>query len=610
MCDRIEVSSRTPDSSVDELDAGHDAEGCLVRVCGPANEILLEKRQAFYEVESSEKISVSVSGVIFPRFAVVLTVASVFEAFLKPNSGSGLKQRRETSISLLENILRAGTTVLVSVQQDTKRESSAPVWYPARLVHVYEPIIVQNNMETRLVGKKCADPSEIRFTDMAVLAVDLRTRRSSLVSYGSTLPLTVLKRSWAAANGKKDMACGDGIVKNDLKKGDAVGIIASPFGLISPALFRNNFSGGTISNVVTNESGAPIVLLTDAATYPGSAGGAVVRKAGDRWYLKGLLASPLARDDGSFLEMAVIIPIESVLTSLIRSSNLLQINPRSLPFESPLHFMPTAAHGTVSSSSGEAVCERALVCVKVGSSWGSGIICNDSGLILTCEHLIEQGLASMQSRESISHAPKIMVRTNLSDHWQRAFVVHRCKGTLDVAFIRAYKKLPSESAPAKFLSPLASGVRAGDPVIALGHAIFDPATRLPPTFVSGFLSKTAEFQGQPMIRLTSASIFRGDSGGLIATPEGIVIGMITSNARQDEATVFPKINFSIAAEILHPATELTDAYDLEAWFLQLDQMSARGDLAELWKLENTERELIDAAFAPAAAQMTEPRARL
>ena len=124
---------------------------------------------------------------------------------------------------------------------------------------------------------------------------------------------------------------------------------------------------------------------------------------------------------------------------------------------------------------------------------------------------------------------------------------------------------------------------------------------LPVTVAVGAVAKVTPFDYKPMILQTSASVFRGDSGGMIVSGvTGKLLGMITSNARQADSRIIPKLNFSIPSWLLHPnlgrkgfSVSATDASGgLYDWFNAIEMLSNNPNVGRLWDLENTEEEML------------------
>ena len=101
-----------------------------------------------------------------------------------------------------------------------------------------------------------------------------------------------------------------------LHRGDPLTVISSPFGLVSPKIFRNSFTSGTLSNLIYDRGDEnPSLLLTDAVTHPGGEGGGVADIHG---HLIGLVAPTLYWGTKSSFEFTCILPINLCWLSLSR----------------------------------------------------------------------------------------------------------------------------------------------------------------------------------------------------------------------------------------------------------------------------------------------------
>eukprot|EP00946_MAST-07B_sp_MAST-7B-sp1_P004035 g4035.t1 len=182
-----------------------------------------------------------------------------------------------------------------------------------------------------------------------------------------------------------------------------------------------------------------------------------------------------------------------------------------------------------------------------------------------------------------------------TDTWHEVSVLFCSQGTLDLSCLKVEKRLPSRVKPADLarMTAAANEFDQGSPAIVLGHALFDPQHNLPPTVAVGSVAKLIPYRGIPMILQTSASVFRGDSGGMVISEEtGRILGMITSNARQADAGIIPELNFSIPSTLLpsgiNEADSLSATRVLEDWFSVFERLSRDSELEKLWDLQNTE----------------------
>ncbi|KAJ1263505.1 hypothetical protein BS78_09G190100 [Paspalum vaginatum] len=257
-----------------------------------------------------------------------------------------------------------------------------------------------------------------------------------------------------------------------------------------------------------------------------------------------------------------------------------------------------------SSSLREAI--SAVVLVMVGeTSWASGIVLNKGGLVLTNAHLLEPwrfGRTSSLGLETSFAEEYLNIRENRSlqpqqcnflsedavkhevslfnlgfkrekrisvrfDHkgrqiWCNASVVFISKGPLDVALLQM-EKVPIELNTIKpeFVCPA-----AGSPVCVVGHGLFGPRSGLCSSLSSGVVSKVVQIPStqlshlagsvqadnidMPVMLQTTAAVHPGASGGVLVNSHGLMVGIVTSNAKHGGGSTIPHLNFSIPCKLL------------------------------------------------------------
>ncbi|WVZ99108.1 hypothetical protein U9M48_044455 [Paspalum notatum var. saurae] len=257
-----------------------------------------------------------------------------------------------------------------------------------------------------------------------------------------------------------------------------------------------------------------------------------------------------------------------------------------------------------SSSLREAI--SAVVLVTVGeTSWASGIVLNKGGLVLTNAHLLEPwrfGRTSSLGLETSFAGEYLNVRENKSlqpqqckflnedavkhevslfnlgfkrekrisvrlDHegrqiWCNASVFFISKGPLDVALLQM-EKVPIElnTIRPEFVCPT-----AGSPVCVVGHGLFGPRSGLCSSLSSGVVSKVVQIPStqlshlagsvepdnmdMPVMLQTTAAVHPGASGGVLVNSHGLMVGIVTSNAKHGGGSTIPHLNFSIPCKLL------------------------------------------------------------
>ncbi|CAD6333339.1 unnamed protein product [Miscanthus lutarioriparius] len=247
----------------------------------------------------------------------------------------------------------------------------------------------------------------------------------------------------------------------------------------------------------------------------------------------------------------------------------------------------------------------AVVLVTVGdTSWASGIVLNKRGLVLTNAHLLEpwrfgrtspsdlqasftgehlnagenkslQPQGKFSNEDAVNHKvslfnlgfkreKRISVRLDHAERqiWCNASVVFISKGPLDVALLQI-DKVPIElnTIRPEFVCPT-----AGSSVYVVGHDLFGPRSGLCSSLSSGVVSKVVQIPSNqlshlasaleidnmdiPVMLQTTAAVHPGASGGILVNSHGLMVGIITSNAKHGGGSTIPHLNFSIPCKLL------------------------------------------------------------
>ena len=361
-------------------------------------------------------------------------------------------------------------------------------------------------------------------------------------------------------------------------KGDSVSVVSSPFGMLSPHIFLNNIIRGTVSNIINNYNipspSSPVLFLLDAECHPGSEGSAIFGEDGK---ITGVLLPPLHKAEGYSTKLHVFASWRFVVGHV---GAFFSSNPNS---------SQDRVERKHTKHSPSAVARKSLVLVSVGGSWGSGVIIDAKGYILTNAHLVLPfaSLPTQKQKEEGSFSPKMQVPVRVRlDYptplsWYEAEVVYASSSHVDVALLH----ITSKDLPAlkSVLLPSPSAPKVSQRVFAAGHGIFGPSTRTLPTLTSGILSKIVSHNSQEVIYLSSAAIHAGNSGGALLDAQGAFLGLLTCNVTQSGGKVIPKINMSIPYSLLQPLF----LYSSNPAPNLLDKMEREDEqVRKLWKLES------------------------
>lgn len=163
--------------------------------------------------------------------------------------------------------------------------------------------------------------------------------------------------------------------------------------------------------------------------------------------------------------------------------------------------------------------------VRATSGSGSGFIVDSQGHILTNEHVIEGSNRIAVVLDDGSTLPAQLISSD---------------ATRDIALLKV-----TTSARLTVL-PLATQVRAGEAVVALGYPL---SLGSDITVTRGIVSAFRTIRGVDYVQ-TDAALNPGNSGGPLLNLRGEVVGMNTSGLREGEDYIAEGIGFAIKSNVL------------------------------------------------------------
>lgn len=314
----------------------------------------------------------------------------------------------------------------------------------------------------------------------------------------------------------------------DIKQGDRIEIVATPFGHTSPDAFLNSKSNGIISNVAGERN---VLLMTDARCVPGCEGGALLSHRNGVRSLAGVVVASLCWNNNACLGLSMVCAASEIMECL---GNL------------PIAAAPAIQcirPGKDNSNHGVLPMIKGLVpCIRVGASWGSAVqIVENQSIYLTCSHVIKGAgqnnvkLCWPSSRQKPS-ACSIVYKTPAQNHFDLALL-----------------QIPSISKRGATCSVQLSSVEEGELIYVVGHAVFNPVLDLQPTITMGIVSKVIKYGNVPVMIQTTCAVHSGTSGGGVFNMCGHLVGLVVCNSRDDETgTVYPHINMAVPIETIEP----------------------------------------------------------
>ncbi|XP_031394158.1 glyoxysomal processing protease, glyoxysomal isoform X2 [Punica granatum] len=578
------------------------------------------------------KVAKRVFGDSQSNTALVVTVASVIESFLSPNHRGSVVQGHPQLIPGAQiNILMDDNARVGNDSEESNVGDSC--WMPATLLTLVDvpdsSLALQSLLDTSVgssghnweIGWSLTS-EEISPRSVSDLMRAEHQRHMTIEEWTNTSSASMGKSLTRIALLGVSLPLKSIAISSSIRSGDFVLAVGSPFGILSPKHFLNSTSVGSISNCYPPTSANKSLLMADIRCLPGMEGCPVFDENGN---LIGILVTPL-RQKTNGAQIQPLIPWEAITAAF---SHILWKEPAGKVLKQRIETGKELNYihkNPLYGSSSTIKKAMASVClIMVGDSmWASGIVLNKQGLIITNAHLLEPwrfgrnavsgeengmepprlgphlcdenckfGLCSVSS--SVRNYKKIRVRLDHREpwFWCNAKLVYICKGSLDIALLQLVD-VPDD------LSPIVVDVAnplQGSRACVIGHGLFGPRCEVAPSVSWGVVSKVVKTKlpksywslrhgdehGEfPVMLETTATVYAGASGGLVANSEGQMIGLITSNTRHGKGTVIPNLNFAIPCAALAPVFEFSQ--DMKDFLLLRDLDQPNKQLSAVWEL--------------------------
>jgi len=384
------------------------------------------------------------------------------------------------------------------------------------------------------------------------------------------------------------------------RAGDAILSCGSPFGVLAPSHFANAVTTGSVSRTwrrrtpvgrhAADTSAPPPILMLDLRALPGTEGGVVLDAGGG---VLGMLTPPLvARGGGGGGEddaVPLALTIDCVKRAMLTMASSSSSSSSSTNEEDDAPPIAVASTSASPRTPLDDAASTSVVLLSTGNgnddasnpSWASGIVLTAGdgarghpALILTNAHVVHPSAraAGGDGRGPRVRSQRVLV-PGAGGGWRDATPAFVSAGALDVAVLAATTTEGDETRlRAATFADDDDACRRGEPCAVIGHARVGPrAAAAGGSSVSASASASAAASaspgvvsavvrrgvgGEPVMLTTSAAVHSGASGGaVVRAADGVVIGLVTSNARRggkdgDGDDVFPRLNFSIPSRAL------------------------------------------------------------
>lgn len=343
--------------------------------------------------------------------------------------------------------------------------------------------------------------------------------------------------------------------------GQRVALHAAPFGarVDAPgATTWARFARVVMQGVVSNLSCPPGLLMSDVHAAESCAGAAVVLQSSNE--VIALMAPSLRSSSGESVALSLAIPMSMILDTLLDNDACRE----ELKEELAALPVPCAFEASPPCEVRQGV---ALLWLDSGS-WASAIVLSEQGHLLTCAHLLTS-VSWMEGQQvsGRSTARQCRGRCYLSQEGKivsttfEADVLQIFEGCLDAALLLAR---PMRHGVVPLFNPSLWQRRAtaeelvqGIEVSAVGYGLFGPGCPWQgPAVTTGQLCKIAyscRLDGgrRAAVLQSSAAVHRGCSGGALVA-QGRLLGMVTTNVKQQDGSVMPHVNFILPVTLLTP----------------------------------------------------------
>lgn len=358
---------------------------------------------------------------------------------------------------------------------------------------------------------------------------------------------------------------------------------------------QQQHTGDTTGEETTGHRSAVALYVSDARVFPGMEGCPVTLDC-TRNSLVGMMTLPIRSSLDASVNIAMIIPIQSILSAFLRSnSSPIQ---RSNPIQ---HVNMAGKHTLLHSQMNKQStvineCMKSIVAVRCGTIWASGVCVRNSshaldedGATTVCDTQKGQGPCYIfTNAHAVNSSPGSMIdilitRVCIAREWRKARVAYIFKAPLDLAIIELVEKKDFQQHEDQHAVHAALStskkIHLGQSVVALGYPLWRPVSdpsmhSMMPCVTQGNIAKIVHASidlsstvHHPAVVMSTAAVYNGASGGALVDPEnGHLLGLITSNTKLVQSNtystadmvhgrmdprIYPCMNYAIPSTVLH-----------------------------------------------------------
>ncbi|KAL8558735.1 hypothetical protein ACOMHN_036402 [Nucella lapillus] len=370
--------------------------------------------------------------------------------------------------------------------------------------------------------------------------------------------------------------------------GERAEICSTPFGGLKPEAFINSHSRGIVSTLAGKDN---CLLLSDARCILGGEGAPLYTfrhsfTTSSVRCLTGVVIASLCWKNDEWVGFCVVCDISVVMDSALPFLHHLRQDccPRSFPHDGYKK----------GSAVSQGMCGPEVVMLKVGSTWGSGVVVDaDTGIVLTCSHVIKEAhlhpveVGRLERKEGTMEKGRVLYRQ------------HPVRHQFDLAVVQTTAPRAATPPATPCTPPLAVAAPVvGMEVFVVGHALFGAEHHLQPSVTSGVISKVIRVKDVPVMIQTTCAVHPGASGGALVDSKGRLLATVVCNTRDNSSGAsFPHVNMSIPVLSVWPVISrflhTRDARHLENLTMKNNAVDT------IWALGSTQ----DTGMSPKASKL-------
>lgn len=345
--------------------------------------------------------------------------------------------------------------------------------------------------------------------------------------------------------------------KSEPVTGNLVYAISSPFGLVSPSLFRNTTRKAVVSKII-----APGLGLIDIPIRYGEQGTSIFNENMEVvGLIVGTIRPPNTKEAQGIALCAFFHSFDHILNDLMATSY--EVLPELLRYKQ--HYRDQVQ-----------LISNLVIQLKAGAKYTAGVIIHKEGYVLAKKRVLQ-----IKEKET----EQIFGYSHLFPHPIRLEVIAAATGDLDFALLKVPDEITIGISPElkslfeEFRSR--SKIYKGEDVYGIGYSIFGEDKRA--VVVSGTLVKRYKAERREILLQTDVPVNARADGGIIVDVKGCFLGLITCSVFEKSNQSISHINYSYAKPLFD---DIIFTIKSEAHQISKQQLNEKLRQLEVWNYKH------------------------